>query len=415
MTILILTPQLPYPPQQGASLRNYAILQGLARHHTITLLTFVEPNQRTDAEWLQPLQKICVGGIHFVPMPARTSAQRLRHLLTSFQPDMADRLQTPVFAGTLRHLLSTQSFKIVQIEGLELAAYLPIIRQISPQSQIVFDNHNAETALQHRAMITDLTQPRRWIAAGYSYMQMKRLHRFEQWACRQADAITCVSTSDQKALEQLAPDKPIAVIPNSLDLNQYTTPLPTNTPLPTYDLLFSGKMDYRPNVDAMLWFSREIWPKIRQALPQTTLAIVGQKPHPSLHPLHHKPDITITGWVESVKPYFAGTTLFIMPLRLGSGTRLKLIEAMAMGKPIVSTPIGAEGFPVIHQEHLLLAETPNEFATAVLTLLTQPQRRQKLSQAARQFAKQYDWQTVIPQFEAVYDQLLTQRHAPSFP
>ncbi|MCA9941202.1 MAG: glycosyltransferase [Anaerolineales bacterium] len=402
--ILILTPQLPYPPHQGASLRNFYIIKGLAQRHAITLLSFVDPDQHLDSDPSGPLTQLCTH-VYTIPAPPRTRAQRLRQLLFTDQPDMAFRLSSSAFTTRLREVLHQQVFDIVQVEGLELARYIPIVRQASPRSHIVFDDHNAEAALQQRAFLTDLRQPRRWGAALYSSIQVRRLRRFETWACQQADQVTAVSEADQETLQGLVPEKRVTPIPNCIDVATYD--LPPDGLYPTFDLVFSGKMDYRPNVDAMLWFVAEIWPRIREARPQATLAVVGQKPHPRLEPLYHLPGVTMTGWVESVQPYLAGATVYVMPFRMGSGTRLKLIEAMAAGKAIVSTPIGAEGFPVVHNEHLMLASTPNEFATAVLTLLTQPPRRQKLGNAARQFAQQYDWRQVVQRFEAVYASVIS--------
>lgn len=403
-SILILTPQLPYPPHQGTSLRNYHILRGLAQRHTLSLLSFVEENQSTAPEALRPLQLLCAH-IETVPVPHRTTAVRLRQLLTSPLPDMAHRLHCPGFTQKLRHMLTTHHFDIVQIEGIELARLIETVRTDSPQSKIIFDDHNAEAELQRRNLQTDLRHPHRWVAAAYSAVQVRRLRRFERWACQTADAVTCVSEADRQHLLRLAaPRLPIAVIPNSIDVESYAAPATAD--LPHYDLVFTGKMDYRPNVDAVLWFADAVWPAIRCARPGATWAIVGQKPHPRLERLRQVAGITLTGWVESVQPYLAATAVVIMPFRIGSGTRLKLIEAMAAGKAIVSTPIGAEGFPVCHRQELYLAETAAELATAVLHLLDHPQERERLGQAARAFARQYDWRAIVPCFDEVYDQVL---------
>lgn len=404
-SILILTPQLPYPPHQGTSLRNYHILRGLAAQgHTLTLLSFVEDAQSTAPEAIRPLQALCAH-IETAPMPSRSTAVRLRQLLTSPLPDIAHRLHSPLFGQKLRHLLAQNRVDIVQIEGIELARLIDVVRVASPQSKIVFDNHNAEAALQQRNLLTDLRQPRRWMAAAYSAVQVRRLRRFERWACQTADAVTCVSATDRQTLLRLsAPRVSITVIPNCIDVESYAAPEVPNLPQP--DLVFTGKMDYRPNVDAVLWFADAVWPAIRCAHPGATWAIVGQKPHPRLARLRQVEGITLTGWVESVLPYLAGAAVIIMPFRVGSGTRLKLIEAMAAGKAIVSTAIGAEGFPVWHGQEIYLAETAQELATAVLHLLDHPQERERLGQAARVFARQYDWRAVVPRFDEVYDQVL---------
>jgi glycosyltransferase involved in cell wall biosynthesis len=171
--------------------------------------------------------------------------------------------------------------------------------------------------------------------------------------------------------------------------------------------MFSGKMDYRPNVDAVLWFADEVWPLLLAQRPSISWAIVGQKPHPRLERLRGVTGITVTGWVDNVRPYIAGAKVFIMPFRIGSGTRLKLIEAMAAGKAIVSTTVGAEGFPVQSGQEIVLSDTVGEMATAVIELLADEAQRQKLGQAAQKFAQNYDWRVVVPKFDEIYTQLMT--------
>ncbi|MER3514494.1 MAG: glycosyl transferase family 1, partial [Chloroflexota bacterium] len=148
-------------------------------------------------------------------------------------------------------------------------------------------------------------------------------------------------------------------------------------------LVFTGKMDFRPNVDAALWLAHDILPRVRQAHPEATLAIVGQRPSPAVARLAKQPGVIITGRVEDVRPYIAGAQVYVAPLRMGSGTRLKLLEAMAMGAAIVSTRLGAEGLPVESGRHLLLADTSADFAQAVTALLDAPAQRQALGRAAR--------------------------------
>ena len=397
--ILILTPQLPYPPHQGTSLRNYHIIRGLAQNHEVTLLTFVEPGQATDEETLRPLTSLCQH-IERVAAPQRTSFTRLRQLLTSRLPDMAHRLYTPMFAIRLRHLLEQTQFDVVQVEGIELARYMTTVKENSPHSRLIFDNHNAETELQQRNLETDRANPKRWLAALYSQIQVGRLARFERWAIETADATAAVSDTDREHLQKLAPNAPITTIPNCIDVTAYADN-GTEETIP-FDLMFSGKMDYRPNIDAVLWFAEAVWPRLKAERPQTTWAIVGQKPHERLAHLADLDGVTVTGWVESIRPYLSGASLFIMPFRIGSGTRLKLIEAMAAGKAIVSTPVGAEGFPVTHQQEVWLAAEADEMITAVLHLLDNPQTKTRLGQQARQFAQKYDWRVVIPAFDKLF-------------
>lgn len=401
-TILLLTPQLPYPPHQGTSLRNWHILRGLALSYQVSLLSFVEPEQTADAAALQPLYDLCQT-VGTVPVPTRSRLTRLGQLFTSRLPDMAHRLYDPAFALRLRQWLEANLFDIVQVEGIELARYIQVIREASPTSQILFDDHNAEAELQRRNFLTDMGRPGRWPAAAYSFIQTHRLRRFERWAMHQATWVVAVSEPDARQLRTLAPDKPVTVIPNSIDTTAYLLSPGGELNHYPFDLLFMGKMDYRPNVDAVLWFAEMIWPLIQAVRPQTRWAIVGQKPDARLDLLRRYPGITITGRVDAVQPYLAGASVVLMPFRAGSGTRLKLIEAMAAGKAVVSTTLGAEGFPVQSGRELFLADTPELFAQAVLRLLADKDERERLGAAASQFALQYDWRVVVPHFTSLYE------------
>lgn len=399
MQILVLTPQHPFPPQQGTSLRNLHMLRGLAAHYTVDLLSFREEGQAVDeAEW-GPLPELC-REIYTVPAPQRTTGRRLWRMVRDPQPDMGHRLQSAIYQTVLRDLLAATAYDGVQIEGIELARYMPLVRRLRPEATLLFDDHNAEAELQYRAMRTDLPNPRRWPAAAYSAVQTRRLREFEAWACQTADTVVAVSPADAAHLRALVPGLEPLVVPNCIDVGNYAVehiPDP-----PRFDLLLTGKMDYRPNIDAVLWFAREIWPRVRRERPETTWAVVGQQPHARLDAVRDMRGVTVTGRVPEIQPYLAGAQVFIMPFRLGSGTRLKLIEAMASGRAIVSTAIGAEGYPVIHNEHLLLADDPAGFAAAVLELLKNPEKRAHLGRTAQAFAQQYDWRMVTRPVVEVY-------------
>jgi glycosyltransferase involved in cell wall biosynthesis len=207
-------------------------------------------------------------------------------------------------------------------------------------------------------------------------------------------------------LRDVAPNAPITVIPNGVDLEAYGRF--KGAPV-RVDLLFTGKMDFRPNIDAALWFGRHVLPLIQKQRPQTSFAIVGQRPHPRLDVLRDMPGVTVTGYVDDVRPYLAGATVYVAPLRVGGGTRLKLLEAMVMGLAIVSTTVGAEGFPVVNGQELILADEPEQFAGEVLNLLENPARRNRLGSTGRTFAEaNYGWEALTPQLEKVYETGLKQ-------
>ncbi len=396
MRILLLTPQRPYPPHQGTTLRNFNLVKELAKRHSVCVLTFLEPDQAPHDPG--PLLDLCEW-LETAPVPRRSTGLRLRQMLTTNRPDMSLRLWSPELNDRLAAILRQQPFDVVEIEGIEMAPYLPTIEAAQPRPLIIYDAHNAEWILQKRACLADLKNPARWPAAAYSWVQWQRLRRYEAELLRRVNHTIAMSHPDKVALRDVASDVPITVVPNGVDLLAYDDV----TQAQPFDLLFTGKMDFRPNIDAVLWFGRFVLPLIQAQRPGTTFAIVGQRPHPRLDGLRDLPGVTITGYVDDVRPYLAGAGVYVAPLRVGGGTRLKLLEAMMMGVPIVSTTVGAEGFPVVHGQELILADEPEQFAQEILDLLANPTRRAKLGAAGRTFAQaNYGWDTLIPQLEKVY-------------
>jgi glycosyltransferase involved in cell wall biosynthesis len=410
--ILVLTPELPYPPEQGASLRNLYILKGLARRYDVSLLSASSSTSLGGGLDEGPLNEVC-HDVRIVYVPVRSRNSRLSRLFSERTPDIAHRYQNALFEDSLTELLLSGEdkdgahlrFDVVQIEGLELAHVIPIIRQHSPTTRILYDAHNAETQLQQRAYQTDLKNFRRWPAAAYSYIQTRRIDRFEAWTCQSVDWVTSVSESDARFLSRYTPTRSPSVIPNCIDVEDYVES--KHDGVEEYDLLFIGKMDYRPNIDAVLWFASEIWPRILEKRPATTWAIVGKNPHSRLEMLRSSPGISVTGYVDRVQPYLTGARVVVLPFRMGSGTRLKLLEALASSKAVVSTAQGAEGFPGIGAEAIVIEDEPERFASSVLSLLYHQDKTEQLGYLGRKYAENYDWRRIIPLFEDVYDALLS--------
>jgi polysaccharide biosynthesis protein PslH len=405
MRILILTPQLPYPPRQGTALRNWGILSNLARHHEVWLLSFDE--QASDAQSVNIAPQL-LGACHQVsafPVPRRTTADRLRTLVTSPLPDMAWRLWSPQFAERLGEWVTQNTFDIIQVEGIELARYILQTRIDNRRTRVVFDDHNCEYLLQRRAFETDLRQPLRWHAAAYSLVQWRRLRDFERRAAKYAHATLCVSPQDAALLSALDPSIHAHVIFNGIDVQSYQHIAATPSKTPT--LVFTGKMDFRPNVDAMLWFCANVFPRIRQIVPDVQMLIVGQRPSPRLDVLREDSSITLTGEVDDVRPYIAGAQVYVAPLWVGGGTRFKLLESMAMRKAIVSTTLGCEGFEVTSGKELIIADSHVDFAEATVRLLKDETERLKLGRQAHAFVNsRYDWSAIVPRLERVYNNIL---------
>ncbi len=415
MKILLLTPQLPYPPRQGTTIRNFNLIRYLARQHELHLFTFLAPG-----EVLAPdnrLWRFC-RRIESANHPIRSLSVRALDTIRRATPDMGLRLESPIAHATLARMLDTERYDIVQIEGIEMAQYglAALDRQgkaptRGQRPRLVFDDHNVEYLLQKRAGLVDLRNPRRWIAAAYSIVQWQKLRRYEAHICRRVDAITAVSEVDASALSRLVPGADITTVPNGIDLADYPVAAEQEIPGETPSrIVFTGKMDYRPNIDAVLWFGRQVLPLIQQETPDARFQIVGMNPSPRLDELRSNPGVEITGAVDDVRPYIREAAVYVVPMRVGGGTRFKVLEAMASGKALVSTTLGVEGIPVEAGRHLLIADTPEQFAASVVSVL-KDQRAQgelaaQLGREARAFvASHYSWEQIIPRMEDVYRRL----------
>lgn len=399
MRILFLTPQLPYPPHQGTTIRNFNILKRLAARHEIHLLSFGLSTELADS----PLTDYC-HRIELAAPPSRSLIQRAVETIVSPLPDMARRLASPEMAEKYTALVSANPYDVIQIEGIEMAPYWLADSVLQPMASVVFDDHNAEYVLQQTAYKADRWRLTRLHAALYSYIQWHKLVRFERNLCVRAGHVVAVSEHDADALHALDNLIQPVVIPNGVDIEYFA---------PTHDarahdenplsIVFTGKMDFRPNVDAATWFAQEILPAIRREFAAIQVGFVGQKPSPPVQALSALPGVTVTGWVPDTRPYISDAAVYAVPLRMGGGTRLKVLEAMAMGKAIVSTRLGAEGIDYVRDRDLIIADHPDEFARAVIGLLRDSTRRAQLGANARQLAEdKYDWHRIVPSFESLY-------------
>lgn len=404
MHLLVLTPQFPYPPHQGTTLRNFNLIKGLAGRHTLDLFSLLAPGDDPDSGPVKAMVRHLVTA----PQPTRTMSRRFQDLLSTALPDMALRLWSEEAFARLRLHCEASPPQIMQVEGIEMFPYVLALAEAGYElPRIVYDAHNAETLLQQRAFLADIRRPKRWIGASYSAVQTAKLRRYERRLLSIVDGIAAVSEADAANLHQLAPAANIKVVTNGVDLATYdpTVDYPNPFRRSGANLVFTGKMDFRPNIDGVLWFAEQVLPRLQDTDLDPHFWIVGKNPHARLEMLRHRPDITLTGSVPDIRPYIAHADVYVVPLLAGGGTRLKILEAMAMARPIVSTRLGADGFPVVDGEQLALADTAAEFSDRCAELLHNPIEAKALGGRGRVFVEaNYRWDAIVPHLEALYAQ-----------
>jgi sugar transferase (PEP-CTERM/EpsH1 system associated) len=306
-------------------------------------------------------------------------------------PYAVAKYRSRAFARRLRELIATRRFDLVVCDFLFPAVNLPARL---PCPAVIF-THNVESEIWRRHAET------KWFPARLLYiLQYRRMLRFEGRTLRRFDAVLAVSDADRQTFARAYPNairEPVHVVPTGVDTAYF---VPGASDPASRSIVFTGSMDWLPNEDAMCYFVREVLPLVRAEEPSATLSIVGRAPTPSVRKLAVEAGVTVTGGVPDVRPYVRGAAVYIVPLRIGGGTRLKIFEAMAMGKAIVSTAVGAEGLPVTEGEHLLLADEPHAFARDIVRLMRDGHRRNELERAARAFVvAAYDWSAVAGALE----------------
>jgi glycosyltransferase involved in cell wall biosynthesis len=267
---------------------------------------------------------------------------------------------------------------------------------------VVFFAHNVEHRIWDRLAAVESRGWRRKLLLN----EARKMRRYEAEVCRQARRTLAVSEIDRKHLAAAAPEADVWAVPTGVDTAYFR---PNGYHEIPQTMVFTGSMDWYPNEDALLYFIDAILPAIRREVPGARLSAVGRNPSPRLRAAAAAAGVTVTGRVDDVRPYMASAPIYVVPLRVGGGTRLKIFEALAMGKAVVSTTVGAEGLPLVPGEHFLCADEPEQFARAVVSLLRDGAQRRALGRAGRHVVEQrYSWPQVAQIFEARCQEILTE-------
>jgi glycosyltransferase involved in cell wall biosynthesis len=379
----------------------------LARRHDLTAVTLVDDEFDVE-ECRRAMQAYC-REVVLVPNPyvRQGLAKRLLQLQSLASTRSFERLQVtvPAMQRALDRVLRAGRFDVVNLEFAFLGDC--DLRQAPPGARLptlVVDSHNIDYDLARQYARAGNSLTRRL----YAEANWRKLRREELGTYRDADGVYLCSAADERHLLDQLPGIRTAVIPNAADV-EYYRPRPTDPPPDARTVVYFGLLSYVPNVDGVIHFVEDIWPRIAAAHPEARCKIIGGRPPPSLLALAG-PRVELTGFVSDLRPHLAAAAAVVVPLRVGGGTRLKIVEAMAMGKAIVSTTLGAEGIEAVPGRDLLVEDEPAAFADAVKRLLAEPGLAARIGQSARQLAvERYAWSGAGRALESFYRRILEAR------
>jgi sugar transferase (PEP-CTERM/EpsH1 system associated) len=402
--ILWLKTELLHPVDKGGRIRTYHMLKELKREHHITYLTLDDGTAAIDAR--ERAEEYCQ---RLLTVPHRTRAKftagfyaELAFNLVSRLPYFLKKYESPLMRRETEKCLAEEGFDVLVCDFLHPSVNTPA----NVSCATVLFQHNVEAIIWKRHALVQ----RDPLKKAYLYGQWRKTFNYERAACRRFDSVVAVSREDSETMRKDYGVETVAEIPTGVD-TEYFRPRGEEQ-LEAHNLVFTGSMDWLPNEDAMRYFTSEIMPLVKRVLPDVTLTVVGRNPFPSLLELARRdPSVIVTGRVEDVRPYMERAAAYVVPLRIGGGTRLKIYEAMAMERPIISTTVGAEGLPVRHDEELLLADDPEAFAAAVVRVLKDKAFAAELSaRAARMTREKFGWSKVASSFAEICLRVSHQHH-----
>ncbi|MDQ1611702.1 MAG: polysaccharide biosynthesis protein PslH [Pyrinomonadaceae bacterium] len=392
MRILWLKTELLHPVDKGGKIRTFHMLRELKREHHVTYLTLDDGSAAPDAA--ERAQEYCH---ELVRVEHRTRAKfsaafyvELAANLVSPLPYFMKKYKSQGMRREIERLVAADNFDVLVCDFLQPSVNVP---PRLPLATVLFQ-HNVEAMIWKRHYEVQANPLKR----SYLYGQWRKSHTYERAACRRFDHVVAVSVEDRETMERAYGLKSVSDVPTGVD-TEFFRPRGAERREP-HNLVFTGSMDWLPNEDAIQFFTKEIMPRVKQQIPDATLTVVGRNPYASLVELGKRdPSIIVTGRVEDVRPYMERAAAYVVPLRVGGGTRLKIYEAMAMEKPIVSTTIGAEGLPVSNGRELLLADTAEAFAAAIVGVLTDDGAAREMgARAAAAVRERFSWDKVSEAF-----------------
>ena len=391
MKVLFLSQIVPYPPHGGVLQRGYNLVRELGRNATVHLLAYVHPDVLATPAAIEDsrraLREFCATVEYFPLWPKNSRFHRLAALgagTISREPFSVIAHRSRAFAHRVTEEVRHNTPDVIHVDTIALAPFVPAGHSIPT----ALTHHNVESMLMARRAQVE----QGGLARAYLRREAAKLRAFEAAVSATFDINIVMSEQDARVLEDISPGVRSAVVPNGVDVDYFTPRPEAETPA----LMYGGGMNMFANRDAVMFFLNDVWPVVRERVADVKFFAVGQDPPPELLAYAARdPRVVVTGYVPDIRPYIWQSSVYVVPLRVGGGTRLKVLDAMAMGKALVSTSIGCEGIEVTPGEHLIVADGADALAEATVALLQDRERRIQLGRAARALVEaQYAWRVV---------------------
>jgi len=391
MNILQITPVFPCPPESGTRVELFNSIRYLSNKHSITLLSFAEKIKENDIAVLKPY---CTD-IVVIPNNIQDSFKGLlKNLFTSTPYNISKYISKAMIEAVQRQIHSN-SFDLVRIDGLHMAYYINYINNLPA----ILREHNVESLIMKRFY---KSQQNPFVKA-YAYLQWKKLHRYEIEMTQRFDKCIMITEVDRDTLHSMTSEAKTEIVTAGVD-TEYFKPDAKIERQP-HQIVFTGEMAWRPNIDAVTWFCEAIFPLILEEIPDSKFYIVGRNATPAVKKLENE-NVIVTGRVEDVRPYVQSSAVFVVPIRVGGGMRLKILEAMAMGIPVVSTSIGCEGIAVENKKNILIADNAKAFAENIIRIMKKELDVVNLVEKGFELIKsRYSWQKIAEQYECIYQEV----------
>lgn len=408
MQILFLAQIVPFPPNAGPKVKTWNVLRFLSQQgYRITLVSYVRPEE---TQYLPDLEKICEA-VHAVPI-RRSRIADAGYLLRSYltgRPFLIERDDLPSMQTLVNQLVREGNFQFIHADQLTMVQFALRAAKVASgtKPKVIFDAHNAVWSIVER-----MQENSRWFLKPVLGVEAARVKHYEGELMQTVDHVLAVTEIDRAGLEEAlkfsksasgSRAAPVTVVPIAVDTTQLQ---PIHRQPTSKNIVTLGTLHYPPNADGIRWFFTEVFPLVRQRVPDATLTIIGNHPPQDFLDLAARdPKIKVTGYVPELPPYLEKSALMVVPVRAGGGMRVRILEAFAYAMPIVTTTIGLEGIQAELERDVLVADTAADFAESVSDLLENPANQEALSRNGRRLAEtKYDWQVVLSAMQTVYEQ-----------